>query len=95
MKKLLSFTLSIILAVVSTVGMCCCSAAVSERAGETTAMTKADNVFPYHEPYGKGIGAMPGRVVWSHEPDSVDWDGSGYWWQPKNFNETVLKNMTA
>ncbi len=34
----------------------------------------ANESFPQHEPYGKGIGAMPGRVVWSHNPDSVDWD---------------------
>ena len=27
-----------------------------------------DNVYPQHEPYGTGVGAMPGRVVWSHAP---------------------------
>lgn len=37
-----------------------------------------DGKYPQHEPYGTGIGAMPGRVVWSHNPDSVGWDGSGY-----------------
>lgn len=93
MKKILSLTLSVIMAVVFTAGMSCCSAAVNEKAGEAEAMTQTDNVFPYHEPYGKGIGAMPGRVVWSHEPDSVDWNGSGYWWQTSNFNEAVIKDM--
>lgn len=34
--------------------------------------------YPQHETYGKGIGAMPGRVVWSHNPGSVQWDGSGH-----------------
>ena len=36
-----------------------------------------DNVYPQHEPYGTGVGAMPGRVVWAHDPDSVTWDGGG------------------
>lgn len=52
-----------------------------------------DGIFPKHEPYGTGVGAMPGRVVWSHAPNSVDWDGNGYWWQPDHFNESVIQNM--
>lgn len=36
-----------------------------------------DGVYPQHEPYGIGIGAMPGRVVWVHNPDCVEWDGEG------------------
>ncbi len=51
--------------------------------------------FPSHEPYGEGVGAMPGRVVWAYEPDSVDWDGNGYWWEPDNFNEDVMRNMVS
>jgi len=50
-------------------------------------------VFSKHEPYGRGIGAMPGRVVWSHNPDSVEWNGEEYWWKPENFDEEVIKNM--
>jgi uncharacterized protein (DUF362 family) len=52
-----------------------------------------DSVFPFHEPYGTGIGAMPGRVVWMHDPDSVKWDGEGYWWQLKHFDEAVIQKM--
>ena len=52
-----------------------------------------DGVYPQHEPYGTGIGAMPGRVVWAHDPDSVDWDGEGYWWQPDNFDEAAIRRM--
>ena len=52
-----------------------------------------DGVYPQHEPYGKGIGAMPGRVVWAHDPDSVDWNGEGYWWQLDNFDEAVIRRM--
>ncbi len=51
--------------------------------------------FPAHEPYGEGVGAMPGRVVWAYEPDSVDWDGNGYWWEPDNFNEDVMRDMVS
>ncbi|MCM1113160.1 MAG: hypothetical protein NC399_07910, partial [Muribaculum sp.] len=52
-----------------------------------------DNVYPQHEPYGTGIGVMPGRVVWAHDPDSVEWDGNGYWWNPDNFDESVILTM--
>ncbi len=52
-----------------------------------------DGNYPPHEPYGKGIGAMPGRVVWAHDPDSVDWDGGGYWWETDNFDEAVILKM--
>lgn len=50
-------------------------------------------VYPEHRPYGTGIGAKPGRVVWSHNPKSVHWDGKGYWWETKHFNETVIMQM--
>ncbi len=52
-----------------------------------------DGNYPPHEPYGKGIGAMPGRVVWAHDPDSVDLDGGGYWWETDNFDEAVILKM--
>lgn len=52
-----------------------------------------DGVYPQHEPYGKGIGAMPGRVVWAHDAASVDWDGSGYWWELEHFDEAVILRM--
>ena len=52
-----------------------------------------DSVFPRHEPYGQGVGAMPGRVVWVYDTDSVLWDGDGYWWKPDNFDEKVIQDM--
>ncbi len=52
-----------------------------------------DGVYPEHEPYGSGIGAVPGRVVWVHNPDSVEWDGNGYWWEPEHFDESVIQKM--
>lgn len=55
--------------------------------------TEYDNVYPQHEPYGTGIGAMPGRVVWAHNADAVNWDGNGYWWNPDNFDETIILEM--
>ncbi len=55
--------------------------------------TAYDGVFPQHEPYGTGIGAMPGRVVWTHDPDSVEWDGEGYWWELAHFDEERIIQM--
>lgn len=52
-------------------------------------------VFPVHEPYGSGVGVMPGRVVWAHDPDSVEWNGDGYWWHPAHFDEEVLSKMVG
>lgn len=42
-------------------------------------------VFPHHSPLGKGVGVCPGRVVWSWDRKSVDWDGTGYWWELDHF----------
>ena len=50
-------------------------------------------VFPRHAPYGAGVGAQPGRVVWAHDPDSVDWNGEGYWWEPEHFDGAVMQRM--
>ena len=52
-----------------------------------------DGNYPQHKAYGTGIGAKPGRVVWSHNPDSVEWDGSGYWWETKHFDKKVMLKM--
>ena len=52
-----------------------------------------DNVYPQHEPYGTGVGAMPGRVVWAYDSDSVEWNGKGYWWELDHFDESVILNM--
>ena len=51
------------------------------------------SVYPQHAAYGIGTGAMPGRVVWFHDKESVDWDGSGYWWDTENFNEAAIQDM--
>jgi len=52
-----------------------------------------NTMFPAHAPYGKGVGAKPGRVAWAYDPESVDWDGDGYWWAQENFNEAALRRM--
>ena len=36
------------------------------------------------EELGEGVGMNQARVVWSHNPESVDWDGKGYWWNINN-----------
>lgn len=54
-----------------------------------------DSVFPPHEPYGRGVGAMPGRVTWVRDAAAVNWDGSGYWWQAEHFDADTLRTMVA
>ena len=57
----------------------------------TVKKTKA--IYPEHKPYGKGVGAKPGRVVWSHNPGAVEWDGKGYWWKTEHFDENIILGM--
>ena len=52
-----------------------------------------DGIYPQHEPYGTGIGAMPGRVVWVHNPDCVEWDGDGWWWELDHFDDNAIQKM--
>ncbi|MDE6727268.1 MAG: DUF362 domain-containing protein [Oscillospiraceae bacterium] len=52
-----------------------------------------DGNYPQHSPLGVGIGTVPGRVVWAYDPDSVEWDGNGYWWETDHFNEAVILKM--
>lgn len=59
----------------------------------TNVETEENTFFPQHQPYGTGVGAMPGRVVWAYDPDSVEWDGSGWWWEIDHFDETVIQRM--
>ncbi len=66
---------------------------VAKQPNESDTHAPYDGAYPCHEPYGTGIGAMPGRVVWSYNPDSVKWDGNGYWWEPTHFNENVILQM--
>lgn len=52
-----------------------------------------DGIFPQHDPMGTGVGVMPGRVVWAHDPTTVDWDGSGYWWELSHFDEPAIQKL--
>lgn len=52
-----------------------------------------DGIFPQHEPMGTGVGVMPGRVVWAHDPATVDWDGSGYWWELSHFDKPAIQKL--
>lgn len=54
-----------------------------------------NGIYPEHEPYGRGIGAMPGRVVWAYEPSAVSWDGEGYWWETEHFDEETVRQMVS
>lgn len=55
-----------------------------------------DGLYPQHEPYGAGVGAVPGRVVWAHDASAVSWDGSGFWWEPEHFDgEAVLRMVNG
>ena len=52
-----------------------------------------DGIYPEHEPYGTGIGAMPGRVVWAYNPAVVSWEDENYWWETDHFDEVSILSM--
>jgi gluconolactonase len=50
-----------------------------------------------NEPIGVAKGIYPGRVVWAHDPDATDWEGSGngHWWQAQHTNQQICDNMMS
>lgn len=51
-----------------------------------------------HGPLGEGKGVFPGRVVWVHAPEAVNWDGFSspeYWWQDKHTDLATVEVMMA
>lgn len=65
---------------------------ISSMSQSTPVYTPAPD--PYiHGVYGKGVGINPGRVVWAHDPSSVDWNGVGFWWSRENYGENTVLQM--
>ncbi len=56
----------------------------------------ADNdssLFPAHAPLGQSFGINPGCVVWVYHPQSVTWDGEGYWWELHHFDRAKISQL--
>lgn len=69
------------------------AADISDSAEQTSASAASETGQKPDTVLGEGVGVNPGRVVWAHDPDSVDWDGSGYWWNINNFNQDIIQDM--
>jgi hypothetical protein len=58
----------------------------------------ADQPTP-NDPIGVARGVNPGRVVWVHEPNATDWDGSsmgdGHWWESGNTDMAAVDQMMS
>jgi hypothetical protein len=50
-----------------------------------------------NDPMGTARGTNPGRVVWIHDPNAADWDGSGdgYWYDNSATNPAVSESMMS
>jgi uncharacterized protein (DUF362 family) len=50
-----------------------------------------------HGPIGRGQGIHPGRVVWVHDPEMMNWDGpgDGRWWEPRHTRQDRVDTMMA
>jgi uncharacterized protein (DUF362 family) len=44
-------------------------------------------------PIGTPRGANPGRVVWVWDPDAIESNPKGYWWQKENNNQQIIEDM--
>jgi len=49
------------------------------------------------KPIGQARGIHPGRVVWVHDPQVLDWNGpgDGHWWEGNRLNQQRLDSMMA
>jgi len=53
---------------------------------------------PINSPLGTAFGIKPGRVVWTHDPKAVTWDGTSNdpgWWDDRNTHPDVVERMLA
>lgn len=68
----------------------------STTSNSTTA--KANEVvtpwYKPNQPVGVARGINPGRVVWTHEPGTAQWDGTtGFWWEDQYTNQQSVDDL--
>ena len=49
------------------------------------------------KPFGEARGIHPGRVVWAHDPEAMDWKGpgDGHWWEGNRLKQERVDAMMA
>lgn len=60
------------------------------------AAAPSQSVTTPNAPVGEGKGAVPGRVVWVHDPAATDWDGDEcgtHWADPQHTDMAVVETM--
>ena len=94
LERIMSFSRRTLLAAAASAATASAlSAAGAADQSEGASPAAEASTFPSHRPLGRGIGAMPGRVVWSHDPAAVHWTGEGYWWELEHYDEAVVRRM--
>jgi hypothetical protein len=49
-----------------------------------------------NHPFGIARGVRPGRVVWTHDPAAVSWDGkTGFWWEDRFNNQAAVDRLVS
>ncbi len=48
-----------------------------------------------NDPIGNPDGFSPGRVVWVHDPDATDWNGTGNWLYDSDTDQNIVDQMLA
>ena len=65
-------------------------------AGLTATIAAAEEREPL-KPIGQAQGIHPGRVVWVHDPDVINWKGpeDGHWWENNRLKQERVDAMMA
>ncbi len=50
-----------------------------------------------NQPIGVGKGIHPGRVIWVHDPDATNWEGTGkgHWWESEHTSQAAADRMMS
>jgi len=89
------YVVAALAAVVGVAGLYLALTHMPSETAEAYTTEPRDTVKPPNQPIGVARGIFPGRVVWAHDPDATDWDGSGYWWREGYTDRAVTDRMMA
>ncbi len=68
------------------------SLGINSDSAEAGTFTPTESV---NSPMGVARGIHPGRVVWIHDANAANYDGSGYWSDDNNTDQTVVNQMMS
>jgi hypothetical protein len=59
----------------------------------TREINSLDDILEFYKLPADGIVIFPGRVVYTHNPNAVKYDGNGFWWEDENTVPDEVQKM--